>query len=54
MPYKITILGENDFAKKVIHNQAADQEGRVTYYERRDRSARIKHHFRFINDMPLN
>ena len=31
-----------------------EQEGRVTYYERHDRKAGIVHHFRFINDMPLN
>ncbi len=34
--------------------KAAEQEGRVTYYERHDRSAGIAHHFRFVNDMPLN
>jgi len=34
--------------------QAADQAGRVTYYERHDRAAGVVHHFRFVNDMPLN
>ena len=34
--------------------QAAEQAGRVTYYERHDRTARVMHRFRFVNDMSLN
>jgi hypothetical protein len=34
--------------------RAAEQAGRVTYYERHDRAAGIEHQFRFVNDMPLN
>jgi Transposase DDE domain len=34
--------------------QAAEHAGRVTYYERHDRAARVVHRFRFVNDMPLN
>ena len=34
--------------------QAAEEEGRVTHYERHDRGAGMVHQFRFINDVPLN
>src|SRR5262245_31539418 len=34
--------------------EAAEHAGRVTYYERHDRAARVVHRFRFINDVPLN
>jgi Transposase DDE domain len=50
------ILGvkEGDHAYLCEQVQVAEQEGRVTHYERRDRGAGIVHQFRFINDMPLN
>jgi hypothetical protein len=50
------ILGvkEGDHAYLFKQVQAAEQEGRVTYYERHDRAAGIVHRFRFINDVPLN
>ena len=34
--------------------QAAEQAGRVTFYERHIRAARVRHRFRFVNDVPLN
>ena len=34
--------------------QVAEQAGGVTYYERHDRAAGIRHRFRFVNDVPLN
>jgi hypothetical protein len=34
--------------------EAAEHAGRVTYYERHDRAARVGHRFRFVNDVPLN
>ena len=51
-----SILGvkEGDHAYLFEQVQVAEQEGRVTHYERRDRGAGIVHQFRFINDMPLN
>jgi Transposase DDE domain len=50
------ILGvkEGDHAYLFEQVQVAEQEGRVTHYERRDRGTGIVHQFRFINDMPLN
>ncbi len=50
------ILGvkEGDHAYLFEQGQVAEQEGRVTHDERRDRGAGIVHQFRFINDMPLN
>ena len=50
------ILGvkEGDHAYLFTQVQAAEEAGRVTYYERRDRAAEIVHEFRFVNDMPLN
>src|SRR2546425_12883268 len=34
--------------------QAAEDAGRVTYYERHDRAAGVMHRFRFVNNVPLN
>jgi hypothetical protein len=34
--------------------QAAEHAGRVSYYERHDRAARVVHRFRFVNQVPLN
>ncbi len=50
------ILGvkEGDHAYLFEQVQAAEQAGRVTYYERHDRAAGLVHRFRFVNDMPLN
>src|SRR5215470_6046023 len=50
------ILGvkEGDHAYLFTQVQAAEEAGRVTYYERHDRAAEIVHAFRFVNDMPLN
>jgi hypothetical protein len=50
------ILGvkEGDHAYLFEQVHVAEQEGRVTHYERHDRGAGIVHQFRFINDMPLN
>jgi len=50
------ILGakEGDHTYLFKQVEAAEQEGRVTHYERHDRQTGIVHHFRFINDMPLN
>jgi hypothetical protein len=51
-----SILGvkEGDHAYLFEQVHVAEQEGRVTHYERRDRGAGIVHQFRFIHDMPLN
>src|SRR5882724_728559 len=51
-----SILGvkEGEHAYLFEPVQVAEQEGRVTHYERRDRGAGIVHQFRFIHDMPLN
>jgi len=50
------ILGvkEGDHTFLFQQSQAAEQAGRVTYYERHDRAARVLHRFRFVNDVPLN
>jgi hypothetical protein len=50
------ILGvkEGDHAFLFQKIQAAEQAGRVTYYERHDRAARVLHRFRFVNEVPLN
>jgi hypothetical protein len=50
------ILGakEGDHAYLFEQVRAAEEEGRVSHYERHDRAAGIRHQFRFINDMPLN
>ena len=44
--------GDHTFLFQQI--QAAEQAGRVTYYERHDRAARVLHRFRFVNEVPLN
>ena len=50
------ILGvkEGDHASLFNQVQAAEHDGRVTYYERHDRAAGVVHRFRFVNDVPLN
>src|SRR5882762_1246448 len=50
------ILGvkEGDHAFLFQQVQAAEHAGRVTFYERHDRAAGVRHRFRFVNDMPLN
>jgi hypothetical protein len=50
------ILGvkEGDHAWLFAQVRAAEQAGRVTYYERHDRAAGLVHRFRFVNDVPLN
>src|SRR5712691_6573566 len=51
-----SILGvkEGDHAYVFQQGKAAEQAGRVTYYERHERAAGLVHRFRFVNDMPLN
>jgi hypothetical protein len=50
------ILGvkKGDHAYLFKQGQAAEEAGRVTYYERHDRAAGLVHRFRFVNDIPLN
>jgi hypothetical protein len=50
------ILGvkEGDHAFLFQQIQAAEQAGRVTYYERHDRAVGVLHRFRFVNDVALN
>src|SRR5467141_565097 len=50
------ILGvkEGDHASLFKQVQAAEHAGRITSYERHDRTAGIVHRFRFVNDVPLN
>jgi hypothetical protein len=50
------ILGvkEGDHAYLFQQVQAAEHAGRVSYYERHDRAARVLHRFRFLNQVPLN
>jgi hypothetical protein len=50
------ILGvkEGDHAYLFQQVRAAEQAGRVTYYERHERAAGLVHRFRFVNAMPLN
>src|SRR5881409_2705116 len=50
------ILGvkQGDHAYLFKQGQAAEEAGRVTYYERHDRAAGLVHRFRFVNDIPLN
>jgi hypothetical protein len=50
------ILGvkEGDHAWLFAQVRAAEQAGRVTYYERHDRAAGLVHRFRFVNDVPLH
>ena len=47
-------MKEGDHAYLFQQVQAAEHAGRVTYYERADRAAGVRHRFRFINDMPLH
>ena len=51
-----SILGvkEGDHGFLFQQVQAAEQAGRVTFYERHDRAAGVSHRFRFVNDVPLN
>ena len=44
--------GDHTFLFQQI--QAAEQAGRVTYYERHDRAVGVLHRFRFVNDVALN
>ena len=50
------ILGvkEGDHTFLFSQVQAAEQAGRVIYYERHDRAAGLVHRFRFVNQVPLN
>jgi hypothetical protein len=50
------ILGvkEGDHAYLFQQVEAAEQAGRVTYYERHDRAAGLVHRFRFVDDVALN
>lgn len=50
------ILGvkEGDHAYLFAHVAAAEQAGRVTYYERNDAEMGLRHRFRFVSDVPLN
>src|SRR2546422_3409871 len=50
------ILGvkAGDHAYLFTQGQAAEEAGRVTYYERHDRAAGLVHRVRFVNDIPLN
>jgi hypothetical protein len=45
---------EGDHAYLFQQVQAAEEAGRVTYYERHDRAAGVMHRFRFVNNVPLN
>jgi hypothetical protein len=50
------ILGvkEGDHAYLFKHVAAAEQAGRVTWYERNDSETGLRQRFRFVSDMPLN
>jgi len=50
------ILGvkEGDHAALFEHVAAAEQAGRVTYYDRADAETGLRHRFRFVRDVPLN
>jgi hypothetical protein len=50
------ILGvkEGDHASLFKHVEAAEQAGRVTYYDRNDAKTGLRHRFRFVSDVPLN
>ena len=50
------ILGvkEGDHAALFEHVAAAEQAGRVTYYDRDDAETGLRHRFRFVSDVPLN
>ncbi len=50
------ILGikEGDHASLFEQVEAAEQAGRVTYYDRNDEATGLHHRFRFVRDVPLN
>jgi len=50
------ILGvkDGDHAYLFAQVQAAEDAGRITYYERHDRAVGVVHRFRFVNAVPLN
>jgi len=50
------ILGvkEGDHGYLFEQVAAAEQAGRVTYYERDDAETKLRHRFRFVSDLPLN
>ena len=50
------ILGvkEGDHAYLFEQVAAAEQAGRVTYYERHDEATGLRHRFRFVSEVPLN
>jgi Transposase DDE domain len=50
------ILGvkEGDHAYLFEQVEAAEQAGRVTYYDRHDQETGVDHQFRFVSDVPLN
>jgi hypothetical protein len=50
------ILGvkEGDHASLFAQVAAAEQAGRVTYYDRDDPETGLRHRFRFVRDVPLN
>jgi len=50
------ILGvkEGDHAYLFEQVAAAEQAGRVTYYDRQDAETGLRHRFRFVSDVPLN
>ena len=50
------ILGikAGDHASLFEHVEAAEQAGRVTYYDRDDEATGLHHRFRFVSDVPLN
>jgi hypothetical protein len=50
------ILGvkEGDHASLFAQVAAAEQAGRVTYYDRDDPETGLRHRFRFVSDVPLN
>jgi hypothetical protein len=53
LPY-ILGLKEGDHASVFSEVQAAEQAGRVTYYERQERAGGLVHRVCFVNDVPLN
>ena len=45
---------EGDHASLFEQVTAAEQAGRVTYYDRDDAETGLRHRFRFVSDVPLN
>ena len=45
---------EGDHASLFEQVEAAEQAGRVTYYDRDDWETGLRHRFRFVSDVPLN